>query len=554
MPRTSPRTRTATVAGVVPARAPVLSSVTRAAFLGLGVIAAGGLLISAVVPSLNPGAAFGSIARVRVAAAPAAYSIGDHYFVPRILSAIDATLYRKAFQLYDKGRHKQARALLTQITDKSLAGLLTPQRKTTVDLGNYKATRSERRALTRAPAAATQRPAQRLSKRVREPKESAAARLFYKGKNRAALTLAKVAPMSPASNWTAGLAAWRLNKFAAAERYFATVARARKLSDWSRAAGAYWASRASLRDRQPERVDRFLAMAARYPRTFYGLLATRALGRRPDFNWKIPKLTTAVLDHLKALPAGRRALALIQIGETTRAKDALRRLARGANRTLTEMILAVASRANMPNLLYEMGNRLRDTDGRPFDSALFPLPEWQPAGGYSVDRALIFGIMRQESQFNPAARSPAGARGLMQIMPPTASFISGDRSFKAAGKSQLYDPRLNLSLAQKYVGDLLDEKPVHGNLVLLAAAYNGGIGNLVRWRRRINSERDPLLFLESIPIRETRQYVERVMANLWMYRLRLGQPTPSLDALAAGRMPVYRALDVRRVAMRGGFR
>jgi len=366
--------------------------------------------------------------------------------------------------------------------------------------------------------------------------------------------LAKAGSMNPVSNWTAGMAAWRLGKIGSAARYFEAVAKARKLSDWSRAAGAFWAARAYLRDRKPERVNAFLAMAARYPRTFYGLLAARALGERPDFNWKVPKLDAAALDHLMALPVGRQALALVQIGETTRAMDALRRLARGANRALTEMILAVASRANMPDLLYEMGNRLRDTDGRPFDSALFPLPNWQPAGGFSVDRALIFGIMRQESRFDPAALSPAGARGLMQIMPPTASFISGDRSLKTAGKSQLYDPRLNLSLAQKYVGDLLDEKPIHGNLVMLAAAYNGGIGNLVRWRRRIDSERDPLLFLESIPIRETRQYVERVMANLWMYRLRLRQPTPSLDALAAGRMPVYRSLDVRRVALRAGRR
>jgi len=133
VPRINPRARTAIVAGVdpVPAsgHAPVLTTTARAVLLGLGVIATGGLLISVVVPSLNPGTAFGSIARVRVAAAPTGHLIGDHYLVPRVLSATDATLYRKAFRLYDKGRRADARALLSQIKDKSLAGLLAPQRR-----------------------------------------------------------------------------------------------------------------------------------------------------------------------------------------------------------------------------------------------------------------------------------------------------------------------------------------------------------------------------------------------------------------------------------------
>ena len=77
----------------------------------------------------------------------------------------------------------------------------------------------------------------------------------------------------------------------------------------------------------------------------------------------------------------------------------------------------------------------------------------------------------------------------------------------------------------------------------MATAWNGGPGNLNKWRRNINHMNDPLFFIESIPSRETRIFIEKVLSNLWIYRLRLGQPTPSLDAIAAGQWPVYKSLD-----------
>ena len=82
-------------------------------------------------------------------------------------------------------------------------------------------------------------------------------------------------------------------------------------------------------------------------------------------------------------------------------------------------------------------------------------------------------------------------------------------------------------------------------LLLTAAAYNGGPGNLRKWQRRARkgAYTDVLMFIESIPARETRIFIERVLSNLWMYRERLGEPAPSLDALAAGERPVYIAVD-----------
>jgi soluble lytic murein transglycosylase-like protein len=107
--------------------------------------------------------------------------------------------------------------------------------------------------------------------------------------------------------------------------------------------------------------------------------------------------------------------------------------------------------------------------------------------------------------------------------------------------ARLYEPEMNLTLGQKYLMHLLNHETVQGDLFRLAAAYNGGPGNLAKWDKRSARMEDPLLFIESIPARETREFIERVLCNLWIYRIRMGQDSPSLDALAAGERPLYMA-------------
>src|SRR5690606_4384014 len=165
---------------------------------------------------------------------------------------------------------------------------------------------------------------------------------------------------------------------------------------------------------------------------------------------------------------------------------------------------------------------------------------WQPKDGFEVDRALLYALMRQESGFNPDARSGVGASGLMQIMPATGAYISPELEDHDGGAgAALLDPTTNVTVGQDYVQRLLDDGNVRGDLFLLTAAYNAGPGNLAKWRKGAGYDQDPLLFIESIPSRETRLFIERVLANLWIYRQRLGQATPSLDAIAAGAWPVY---------------
>ncbi|HMA15141.1 MAG: lytic transglycosylase domain-containing protein [Bacteroidota bacterium] len=387
---------------------------------------------------------------------------------------------------------------------------------------------------------------------------------FYFGEPERAYALAAPAATrsgrsAPLINWVAGLAAWRLGRMDEAAAFFETLAQADNVAGWNAAAGAFWAARAHLKQQRPERSSPLLRRAADYPRTFYGLLARRALGMPFDFDFGSHRLAPQTLARLDASPAGGRALALLQIGDRALAEGELVGAADWSDPETAEALLSLAQHARMPALAYRMGSQLAragsETDeiGGVVDAALYPIPPWQPASGFTVDRALIYAMMRQESAFNTRAVSPDGARGLMQLMPGTASYMAGDRRYRGKGQHELHDPGLNLELGQRYIAYLLAHERVQGDLFRLTTAYNGGPGNLGKWERAAQAADDPLLFIEALPSKETRLFIERVLTNLWIYRHRLGQPMPSLDQLAAGDWPRYEALDGTRseVALHG---
>jgi soluble lytic murein transglycosylase-like protein len=228
---------------------------------------------------------------------------------------------------------------------------------------------------------------------------------------------------------------------------------------------------------------------------------------------------------------------LVQLGVRAAAEDELRQLLPTAGPALARSLLAVANDGDLPALAVQASNIVAERDGRFHDAADYPLPNWKPSSGWTIDRALLLAIARQESSFNPRARNPSGAVGLMQLMPATA------RSVGYSGK--LTDPQVNLDLGQRYVRRLLDADGVKGNLLCLAAAYNVGPATVARWLQTIKPGDDALLFLESIPFRETRSLVEHVLTNFWAYRNRFDQSSPSLDAIAAGSWPMYDAPELK---------
>lgn len=375
-----------------------------------------------------------------------------------------------------------------------------------------------------------------------------AAGWFYYGRDQKAYEIGsraakKAGNLAPFGHWYAGLAAFRMGRYGDAADQFQAMAAIGGQQRWPRAAAAFWAARAGLRAGRPDEMARWLRLAASFPRTFYGVLARRMLGMESPFTWQLPSVSDDGVSRVLETPRARRALALLQIGQRHRAERELRYLAAGSDADTRIALLAIAEQNGMPSVALRTAATLSRNNRIPIERGLYPVPVWKPQGGFTVDRALVFAFMRQESAFNPRAKSHAGARGLMQLMPGTAGYMA-NRRFRGRARASLFDPTLNLSLGQKYIRYLLDHEQVQGNLFLMAAAYNGGPGNLAKWQRRIAEKTsDPLLVIESLPSRETRDFIERVLANLWLYRERFGQKAPSLDAIAAGEHPLYQGQD-----------
>jgi len=141
----------------------------------------------------------------------------------------------------------------------------------------------------------------------------------------------------------------------------------------------------------------------------------------------------------------------------------------------------------------------------------------------SIDPLIILSLIRQESAFNPQARSSAGARGLMQLMPGTANLVA-KRKIK---KRKLHHPEINLKLGISYLKKLLDK--YDGNLIYTLAAYNAGERRVKEWKTKYFTNDDPLVMVESIPFKETRHYIKLIYRNIFFYRYLTNDPKISLS-------------------------
>ncbi|MEM8951598.1 MAG: lytic transglycosylase domain-containing protein [Pseudomonadota bacterium] len=343
----------------------------------------------------------------------------------------------------------------------------------------------------------------------------------------------------PEMHWTVGMSAWRTGDIDTAATHLAKLAKADKAHSGERARSAYWAARAV--GFKTKRAKHFLKIAAKHPRQFYGLLAKKRLGIAIDHQ-RATKVQDDVAEIMLRYPAAKRASALAQIGRHDLAEKELRRLAASAKSTLTAGLLKLAQSLHLPSVEMRLAHRLGYKGDVHLD-AFYPVPAWQPTRGYRVDRALVFSVIRAESGFDPQAESYVGALGLMQVMPGTAKHIAKRTDLTLDNPSNLLDPATAITFGQAYLQELLNRNGIGDNLMFIAAGYNAGPGRVFQWRDAFNLDHDPTMFLEMIPFVETRVYVKKVLANLWNYRARLGQPTPSLEAMAANQWPTYRAFD-----------
>ena len=490
------------------------------------------------------------------------------------LTADDAAAYSSAFQSASKGDFDAADKAAAQVSDKSLLGYLQFQKliwpaakatygeltawlKTYADLPG--ASRIFKMAQYRRPRGAPRLSAdlvaadQAVLKPATSAKGRAAREAYYSGDVQTAYRLAQ----DSGERWIAGLAAYRLKDYAAAMSRFQQVALDPSEDQWQRSAAGYWGARAAIASGSPELAPDFLRIAARGSTTFYGMIAERELGLDPAADPQAvvlaragfgptpsgdgeiiradytalsgPTLSRMVKSDVRA----KRAVALYQIGRTAEAGQELRAgLAGAATDAERRLWTTLAIELNGPT------PTPRRAGG--FDPDDYPTPKLEPLGGFTVDKALVYALIRQESRFDPDAVSSAGAIGLMQLMPQTAVRAAGDDRL-IASPGALRDPAVNLRVGQDYIG-LLMRQSSGADLMSTVAAYNGGPGSLLRAQQLVGGD-DPLMLIESLPAGETRAYVEKVMANYWIYGRMFGQDSRSLDAVAAGGRAVAMAAN-----------
>lgn len=336
--------------------------------------------------------------------------------------------------------------------------------------------------------------------------------------------------------WTAGLAAWRIGDCVGAGDAFARTASASQNSELT-AAAYYWQSRAAVRCRQPERASAALKAAARLDETLYGMLAAERLGLALPQTHTAPDFTQGDWQKLRDQNNVRIAVGLAEIGRDGLADEVLRHQARLGPASAYQPLTRLARDLGLPATQLWMAYNV-PAGGRPEPAARFPTPKWTPAGNWQVDPALVYAHALQESVFRTKAVSPAGARGLMQIMPAAARDHAGALGVSGTA-SDLHKPEVNLAFGQRHLQMLRDAPGTQGLLPKIMAAYNAGLTPIARWQAEIKDQGDPLLWMESVPYWETRGYVNIVMRNYWMYERQAGGPSESRIALAQGLWPTF---------------
>ncbi len=361
---------------------------------------------------------------------------------------------------------------------------------------------------------------------------------YLTGDDNAARRLAGVAALGSGdfaaqAEWVAGLAAWRQHDYEAASLSFASAARHLDDSEMVSAAH-FWGARADMAGGHPERVDAKLKLAARNVETFYGLLALNRMGlqARPV---EYPNR-----DKVEGLPNVRAALALAEIGELDLADEVIRHQAKIGSATDHATLATIAGRMDLPGTQLWLAQN-GPAGAQASVSARYPAPKsWTPTGGWRVDRSLVFAHALQESRWRTNVTSPAGAKGLLQVLPGTAAQMARRKGEATVGS--LSNPRVNLEYGQTFIETVRDMSETGGMLPKVIAAYNAGPTPVGEWNAKVRDSGDPLLYIESIPYWETRAYVATVMRNYWMYQLEAGEKTNSMTALSQGMWPRFPGL------------
>lgn len=317
------------------------------------------------------------------------------------------------------------------------------------------------------------------------------------------------------ARWQRGWRHYRAGRFASAEAVFRDAAQRHPTTPRA-AANLYWAAKARSARGQDARIDTAV-VAERYPMTFYGQRAAIRLRSIPP-----PPAPTATSARLPAETFGPAFAELNALGFNAEAAELVEaEVTQSAGRELLRAAAAIrlevgpiheALRFSEPAIAPALFG------GAPADRELwmlaYPRAYWaaveSTADAAGVDPYLVLAVMREESRFDPQVVSIAGAVGLLQLLPGTASGIAGT----TMSATQLTQPEVNIRLGTAYLAGLL--RRFRGDMPLALAGYNAGPGAAQRFSRLSRADMD--LFFERIPFVETRAYVQRVLQTYGIYR------------------------------------
>ncbi|MDX1949549.1 MAG: lytic transglycosylase domain-containing protein [Rickettsiales bacterium] len=331
------------------------------------------------------------------------------------------------------------------------------------------------------------------------------------------------------AEWYAGWLAFRyLKNRDAAVNHF------RRIYDVSQAPisiarGAYWLGR--THEEKGNRLEslKWYREGAKYPVVYYGQLSVIKSGSRVATIPMASSITSEDLANYRNNELAKAAYILNMIGENGYGKEFIIAAAAAAQTSGERVLVAqMGLERGRYDYALRVAKEIYKIKKEVVINSLFPLFKLETVNGTPVknpEEAAVLAIMRQESEFDVGALSPAGARGLMQIMPATAQMVARQLGLPYRKDRLISDPRYNITLGAAYLASRL--KRFDGSFMLAFASYNAGEGNVQKWinrfgdPRKFNSLEQVIDWVELIPFSETQNYVQRTLENLQVYRIAL---------------------------------
>jgi soluble lytic murein transglycosylase len=334
------------------------------------------------------------------------------------------------------------------------------------------------------------------------------------------------------NEWLAGFCAYRLGRHDTAVAHFETF-RGAVASPISLGRAGYWLGRAYQAAGNGAAAAEAYRLGARYQSSFYGQLAAERgglpmdpafLGRDSYGDWRQASFNRSTVFQA--------ALLYLEAGQVAGADRFLTHLTESLGRDEAGQLGDVALELGNPYLAVRIAKRAAQA-GHEVMRPYFPVVPALTGANLPAPAALILAIARRESEFNPSVVSPAGALGLMQVMPGTAREMARSLGLDYSEARVLNDPAYNARLGAAYLAQLMGR--YGGNLVLVAAAYNAGPSRANDWIARFGDPRqaeDIVFWIESVPFTETRNYIMRVTESLAIYEAQLTGSLPTTGLAA----------------------